>query len=178
MILTIDECLKYAAMVMKRQYDKKHHPIFFSKDDFVYLKLGDGYTIPTSKVTKKLTQRRNHCQVEDRVGRLAYKLKLSPELQGCHPVISEEHLEPAGDDSVSHVEPPSTYDSRFPEEDCADVDAVVDMRYRGCGRGRRKQYLVRWKALGNQHLEWLDEGNLEGAEEKVLDFLQHHLRQF
>ena len=37
-----DECAKYAAMVMKKQYDNRHQPIFFNKDDFVYLKLQQG----------------------------------------------------------------------------------------------------------------------------------------
>ncbi|KAJ5252131.1 hypothetical protein N7489_002541 [Penicillium chrysogenum] len=70
------------------------------------------------------------------------------------------------------AEPPSTHDPRFPHDtDRADVDAVLDMRHRGRGRGRRKQYLVHWSALGNEHLEWLDEDNLVGAEEKILEVL-------
>ncbi|KAJ5500965.1 hypothetical protein N7527_012086 [Penicillium freii] len=31
-------------------------------------------------------------------------------------------------------------------------------------------------ALGNEHLEWLDEDNLLGAEEKVLEYLRDVLR--
>ena len=70
------------------------------------------------------------------------------------------------------AEPPSTHDPRFPHDTArADVDAVLDMRHRGRGRGRRKQYLAHWSVLGNEHLEWLDEDNLVGAEEKVLEVL-------
>lgn len=74
-------------------------------------------------------------------------------------------------------EPPSTFDPRFPQDtNRADVDAVHNMRYRGRGRGRCKQYLVRWSGLGNEHLEWLDEDNLIGAEEKELEYLRDVLR--
>ncbi len=69
-----DECAKYAAMVMKKQYDNRHKPIFFNKDDFVYLKLQQrtepGYVLPTRDITKKLTQRHIKCRVIERVGRL------------------------------------------------------------------------------------------------------------
>lgn len=134
--------------------------------------------LPSRDITRKLTQRHVKCRVLERVGRLAYRLQLPPELAGAHPVVSVQHLErapPEGD--MTSAEPPSTYDSRFPDDtDRADVDAVLDMRYRGRGRGRRKQYLVRWSALGNEHLEWLDEDNLVGAEEKVLEYLQNVLQ--
>ena len=89
-------------------------------------------------------------------------------------VVSVEHLERApSDGDLPSAVPPSTLDPRFPDDtDRADVDAVLDMRFRRRRRGRRKQYLVRWSALGNEHLEWLDEDNLTGAEEKVDEYLR------
>ncbi|QQK41291.1 reverse transcriptase [Penicillium digitatum] len=182
-----DECAKYAAMVMKKQYDSRHKPIFFQKNDFVYLRLAQGtepgYVWPSRNITRKLTQRHIKCRVIERVGRLAYRLQMPPELAGAHPVVSLQHLERAPQEGdLSSAEPPSTFDPRFPEDtDRADVDAVLDMRHRGRGRGRRKQYLVRWSGVGNEHLEWLDEDNLVGAEEKVLEYLQdvlHHTQEF
>jgi dUTPase len=177
-----DECAKYAAMVMKKQYDNRHKPIFFKKDDSVYLKLQQGtdpgYVLPTRDITKKLTQRHIKCRVIERVGRLAYRLQFPPQFAGAHPVVSIEHLEraPKGGE-MPPTQPPTTFDPRFPDDtDRADVDAVLDMRFRGRGRSRRKQYLVRWSAVGNEHLEWLDEDNLLGAEEKVLEYLRDVLR--
>ncbi|EKV05442.1 hypothetical protein PDIP_83000 [Penicillium digitatum Pd1] len=181
-----DECAKYAAMVMKKQYDSRHKPIFFQKSDFVYLRLAQGtepgYVWPSRNITRKLTQRHIKCRVIERVGRLAYRLQMPPELAGAHPVVSLQHLERAPQEGdLSSAEPPSTFDPRFPEDtDRAGVDAVLDMRHRGRGRGRRKQYLVRWSGVGNEHLEWLDEDNLVGAEEKVLEYLQdflHHTQE-
>jgi hypothetical protein len=169
-------------MVMKKQYDNRHKPIFFKKDDSVYLKLQQGtdpgYVLPTRDITKKLTQRHIKCRVIERVGRLAYRLQFPPQFAGAHPVVSIEHLEraPKGGE-MPPTQPPTTFDPRFPDDtDRADVDAVLDMRFRGRGRSRRKQYLVRWSAVGNEHLEWLDEDNLLGAEEKVLEYLRDVLR--
>lgn len=80
-------------------------------------------------------------------------------------------------DEIPSAEKSSTFDPRFPDDtDIADVDAVFDIRYRGRGRNRRKQYLVRWSGVGNQYLQWLDEDNLLGAEEKVLEYLRDVLR--
>ncbi|KXG54375.1 Integrase, catalytic core [Penicillium griseofulvum] len=49
-----DECAKYAAMVMKRQYDNRHKPIFFNVGDYVYLRLArgaePGYVLPSRTV--------------------------------------------------------------------------------------------------------------------------------
>ncbi|KAJ5472008.1 hypothetical protein N7539_008577 [Penicillium diatomitis] len=87
-----DECAKYAAMIMKKDYDNRHKPIFFSKGDIVYLKLAtgtdSGYVLPSRAVTKKMTQRYVKCKVLERIGRLAYKLQFPKELSKCHPVVS------------------------------------------------------------------------------------------
>lgn len=166
---------------MKHRYDDRQKPIFFNKDDHVYLRLAQGaepgYVLPSRDITRKLTQRHVKCRVVERVGRLAYRLQLPLELAGAHPVVSVQHLERAPVEGDMSAEPPSTLDPRFPNDtDRADVDAVLDMRYRGRGRARRKQYLVRWSGVGNEHLEWLDEDNLVGAEEKVLEYLHDVLR--
>lgn len=80
---------------MKKQYDNRHKPIFFNKDDFVYLKqqqgADPGYVLPTREITKKPTQRHIKCRVIERVGRLAYRLQLPPQFAGAYPVISIEH---------------------------------------------------------------------------------------
>ena len=60
-----DECAKYAAMVMKKQYDTRHKPVFFEKGDYVCLRLAQGaepgYVLPSRNITRKLTQRHIGC---------------------------------------------------------------------------------------------------------------------
>ena len=115
-----DECAKYAAMVIKQRYDQRHTPIFFSAGDYVYLRLAQGadpgYVLPSRNITRKLSQRHIKCRVIERVGRLAYRLQLPPELAGAHPVVSVQHLERApAEGHMTSTEPPSTHDPRFPE---------------------------------------------------------------
>jgi hypothetical protein len=44
-----EECAKYAAMVMKQQYDRRHTPVcFFSRGDYVYLRLAQGESLTTN----------------------------------------------------------------------------------------------------------------------------------
>ena len=114
-------------MVIKQRYDQRHTPIFFSTGDYVYLRLAQGadpgYVLPSRNITRKLSQRHIKCRVIERVGRLAYRLQLPPELAGAHPVVSVQHLERApAEGHMTSTEPPSTHDPRFPD----DTDLLED----------------------------------------------------
>ncbi|OQE32977.1 hypothetical protein PENFLA_c001G01351 [Penicillium flavigenum] len=134
-----DECAKYAAMVMKQRYDQRHTPMFFSTGDYVYLRLAQGaepgYILPSRHVTRKLTQRHVKCRVLERVGCLAYRLQLPPELAGAHPVISVQRLEGAtAEGDMPSAEPPSTHDPRF----------SLPARHRSCRRRRCTRHALPW----------------------------------
>lgn len=75
-----EHSMAWAAMRMKHYYDRRHSPIHFEEDDMVYLKLGDGYTLPANDaIAPKLAQRyAGPYKVLKRVGRLAYQLDFPP----------------------------------------------------------------------------------------------------
>ncbi|KAJ5581518.1 hypothetical protein N7535_000138, partial [Penicillium sp. DV-2018c] len=88
----------WAAMRMKRQYDRNHQPMQFQVGDKVYLKLGDGYNTPQNEVLpRRLAQRCvGRFTVLERVGRLAYRLNFPPDSR-VHPV-SDDYVESEGFD--------------------------------------------------------------------------------
>ncbi|KAH6900587.1 hypothetical protein B0T10DRAFT_471097, partial [Thelonectria olida] len=53
--LKAHDAMAMASMSMKRQYDRRHHTVFFSKGNHVYLRLHKGYSI-NSPVPKKVFQ--------------------------------------------------------------------------------------------------------------------------
>ena len=87
-----EESIAFANAFSKIYYDAKHTPVTLSRDDNVFLRLGDGYQIPGITNHKLHQQRTGPFKILDRVGPLAYRL--APTM-GIHPVISIAQLEPA-----------------------------------------------------------------------------------
>ena len=88
------EIIVFAAMSIKKHYDKKHISKFFSSDDKITLHLHKRYTISlTKKLEKKFTQQyANYFTVLKQVDHLAYELDLSQSWE-IHSVINIIYLE-------------------------------------------------------------------------------------
>lgn len=95
------DMISMASIIMKRTYDRRHKPIFYKPDDWVYLRLHQGYNVPSIQHPKISPQFAGPVRVIEQVGRLAYKLDLPP-LWQIHPVVSIAHLEPA---PSQHLDP-------------------------------------------------------------------------
>lgn len=72
----------------KTHYDRKHQPLFMKKDKWAMLQLHKEYSISAVlEITKRLTQQYvGPFQIEDKIERLAYKLKI-PLNWKIHPVF-------------------------------------------------------------------------------------------
>ena len=79
------ECLRCAAMQMKKYYERKHTRKYFCVGDKVLLRLGRGYDIPVNQVLSRKLGRQyaGRSTVLERVGRLAYRLDLSKRVEAC-----------------------------------------------------------------------------------------------
>jgi len=101
------------------------------------------------------------------VGSHAYELKLPPLYERIHPVFHVSLLESYR--SRDGEEPgtwntPELEDESEPEE--WEVETIVDRR----GKGKKVQYLVRWKGWPKEYDEWVHEGFLDNAKESVDEF--------
>ena len=90
------DAIAFAAMRMKDWYDRHHQPKFFKVGDLVNLRLHRGYRVSAIKSKKLGQQLIGPFLIVERIGRLAYRLRLSSMMK-IHDVISVAHLEPATD---------------------------------------------------------------------------------
>jgi hypothetical protein len=163
-----------AQMRMKKHYDKTHRFISFAPGDYVYLKLGHGYSLP-GKPPLKWTQQRIPLKVLERVGKLAYRLELPPTMN-IHPVVSVANLLPAeqpgsdpygredtfaGPVEVEGDDPSAWRDSYQHYE----VERILDKRAVRYGRSEpRTEYLIKWVGWPSQYNVWMDVGAMEAPE--------------
>ncbi len=112
--LNTADAIAFAQMHIKFYYDEDYQPQFFRVGDWTNIRLHHGYDIPANKaIGKKYGQQYvGPFRITDRVGRLAYRLKL-PDQWKIHPIFSIAQLEhspdPAADpyERLRPTEPPA-----------------------------------------------------------------------
>ena len=166
------DALAFASLRMKDYYDAKHKPIFFNVGDLVHLRLHRGYQMAGVQSRKLGQQFAGPFQIVERIGRLAYRLKLPPSMK-IHDVVSVAHLEPATDPAsdpygrVSTVPPPIIVDNHEEYE----IERLVRKRQRRFGRSKPiTQYLARWKGCGPQDDEWISIQHLANAPDLIKEY--------
>lgn len=107
---------------------------------------------------KKLTQRYvGRSTVQDRVGRLAYKLDF-PDDPKTHPVVSVANLEPAPEGNDPWHRKPSddihlpTVDDRFPGEEVFEVDRILAKQVANAPGRRRRDGSQVYRETSLQHV--------------------------
>jgi hypothetical protein len=167
--------IAFAQKAMKVVYDRKHEQPNF-EEGWAFLRLGDGYTVPGITKKKIGPQRIGPFRITETLSKgKAYRLEL-PDHYRIHDVISVAHLEPA---PCPRSDP---YARAVPVEDAApayahsdgdhewELDALVKKRTLGRGNNQQVQYLGRWKDHGPEWDSWIDEDDLENAQELLEDF--------
>ena len=94
--------IAFASLRMKEYYDSHHQPKFFKVGDLVNLRLHRGYRVSVIEFKKTSPQLIESFPVIERIGRLAYRLRLSS-IMRIHDVISVAHLEPATDPAEGFI---------------------------------------------------------------------------
>jgi len=119
--------------------------------------LGDKVFLDTSDIrTMRPLQKLSHQQlgpfvVEQRIGPIAYRLKLPHRMKQLHSVFNIVKLTLAPDDLITGRKtedhpPPIVIDRQVEWE----VEEILDSRW----HWRRFQYLIKWKGYGCKHNSW------------------------
>ena len=170
------DVISFAVSKAKAWYDKRHKPMILEKDSFAFLRLHQRYHL-SSHPSRKLSQQ--YCEpfrVQQRVGKLAYKLKLSTHWR-IHSIISIAQLKFA-------LEEADSYDwSRFSHSDSVlvegdtkewssyEIEKLVDKRFRRYERDLLiKEYLIRWKRYEPEYDEWYGEDLLDNASKLIVNY--------
>jgi len=132
---------------IKRYYNRRRTPApVFNLGDKVFLDASDIWTMYPSQ---KLSHRRlGLFVVEQRIGPMAYYLKLPHQMKQLHPVFNVVKLTPALDDLITECKtedhpPPIVIDGEVEWK----VEKILDSHW----HWRRFQYLIKWKGYGCEH---------------------------
>ena len=172
------DAISFALTNQKAHYDRKYQPFFMKVGDWAMLRLHQGYSIPSSAgVTKKLTQQYvGPFRIIERVGRLAYKLKI-PDDWRIHPVFLVAQLEPALEPSNNpfrHLHPhylPSVFvDGDTDNLKSFEIDRLLNKRTIKRGKGLTIEYLIRWTGYSPEWVRWYNVKILDNAAELVREY--------
>lgn len=169
------DAISFALANQKAHYDRKHQPMFMKVGDWAMLRLHKGYSIPFSAgVTKKLTQQYvGPFQVQERVGRLAYRLDVPSDWR-IHPVFSLAQLEPAPAPTQDpfhcprpHMPPAVFVDGDTDALRSYEMDRLLNKRTIKKGRGHAVEYLVCWTGYGLEWDRWYNVKDVDNAADLV-----------
>jgi len=156
---------------MNRYYDRCRTPaLVFNPGDKVFLDASD---IQTTHPSQKFSHRRlSPFVVEQRIGPMAYCLKLPYRMKQLHPVFNVVKLTPAPDDPITGRKtedhpPPIVIDGEAEWE----VEEILNSRW----HQRRFQYLIKWKGYGREHNSWESTSEVF-APELTAEFHRKHPR--
>jgi len=135
---------------MKRYYDRRRTPApVFNPGDKVFLDASD---IRTTRPSQKLLHRwLGPFVVEQRIGPMAYRLKLPYQMKQLHPVFNVVKLTPAPDDPITGRK---MEDYPLPIVIDGEVEWEVEEILDSHSHRRRFQYLIKWKGYGCEHNSW------------------------
>lgn len=164
----LSDAIDIAAIHAKRNYDSKHQTVYVNVGDKVYLRLHRGYNLPSQPHHEFGIQRTGPFKVTERIGRLAYRLKL-PEHWRVHDVFSIAHLEPAPktSDPYQRSQPPPTEPIIVDGSEEWEIKELLDKRVTRTGR---ISCLVRWKDCGPHEDSWRPLSALKNCPELIKRF--------
>jgi len=162
------DAMAFANISVKSRYDKLHKSLRLHAGDLVFLRLHSGYKIPGVH-HKYSNQRVGPFKILEKVGKLAYRLELPPNMH-IHPVVSVAQIEPAldpADDPYHRLPPPP---GPVEEDDPNPVNPLYEIERFLDKEPGKDRYLVKWKGYGNEYNAWYPLHALGDAEEFVEEF--------
>ena len=166
--LAVSDTIAFIQMRSKFYYDQTHLPLRLEVGQYALLRLYKGYHIPSVTSRKLGAQRVGPFKVLEKVGRLAYRLKLPPHWK-IHPVILVTHLEPCpGNDPYQRPRPahPAAV-SMEGDVGIYVIERLIDRRQSRRGSGWCVEYLVRWDGYGPEFDVWYNVKDLDDAVDLV-----------
>ena len=161
------ECLERARSRQSKHADRHRRDVVFKKGDDVLL--STKYITLKHPGTRKLLPRWiGPFTILDRIGTLAYRLKLPESMCRIHPVFHVSKLKPYK--ASGRVQPPPV-PIEIEGELEYEVERILDKRI--TKRSRRHdsvEYLIKWLGYGHEHNSWESAKSVANAQELVQAF--------
>jgi len=142
------------------QANKHRRDLQFAEGDQVLLSTANTY-LRTPGTQKLMPRFIGPFKVLDKVGPVAYRLQLPPQMHRVHPVFHVSLLKPYVADGPVQPPPPLMYEGGEP---IFEVEEVLEHREVKRRKGQAaKQYYIKWKGYGPENNTWEPERNLNKA---------------
>ena len=149
---------------MKSFADQKRRDVSFEKGEKVLLST-QNFKLANPGTRKLLPKWVGPFEVLERIGAVAYKLKLPKHLK-MHNVFHVNLVKPYRNDGrVQPPPPPIEIDDSLEYE----VERVLDDRNVG-GKSSKKEFLIKWQGYGPEHNTWEPEKNLKNCKEILEEY--------
>lgn len=154
---------EHAQSLISKRYDKKRSEVEYQVGQRVML---SAKNIRTRKASEKLSDKLiGPFEIEKRIGKNAYRLRLPQKYGQLHPVfhvslLQEYHMR-------SGCEPPEPIDIDDSGVQEFEVERILDHGIKG---KNKSWYLVRWRGYGEAHDTWEPEEHLAHAQEAIENF--------
>jgi hypothetical protein len=164
----IVDVVAWAQMIMKQNYDRKHHFIHLKVDDYALLRLHKDYFIFSFNIlSKKLSQQyADFFRIIEKIDNLVYRLNFSNHWR-IHFVVFIAQLKSASNSIKNSYNRFRSEHSEFihVKEDTStiksfEIKALINRR---TTTRRKMKYLVRWKDYELEHDEWRNLDELQNA---------------
>ena len=150
---------------MKSFADQKRRDVSFAKGEKVLLST-QNFKLANPGTRKLLPKWVGPFEVIEPVGKVAYKLKLPPNLK-MHNVFHVNLVKPYRNDGrVQPPPPPIEIDDSLEYE----VERVLDDRKVKRGKSTKTEFLVKWLGYGPEHNTWEPEKNLTNCKEILEEY--------
>jgi hypothetical protein len=157
------QLLQNAQQKQAEQANKHRRDLEFAVGDKVLLSTAN-IVIKTPGKQKLLPRFIGPYEILQRVGRVAYKLKLPQEMSRVHPVFHVSLLKAYHSDGVGTVEPAAPLFYADDGVPIWEVEEVLAHRERKLARGKvKRSFLVKWKGFGPESNTWQPESDINEA---------------
>lgn len=151
---------KHTSASQAKYYNSKHVEKYYNAGDKIYL---NARNIRTRRPSKKLDYKYyDPYTIDKSVGKNAYRLLLSANMNSIHDVFHVSLLEPFREGREAAEPPPIELDG----EDQWEIEEVLNSRI----HHRKLQYYVRWLGYPDTDNQWLPESEIGNAREVVEAF--------
>ena len=168
--------LEGAAERAKKWADKKRRDEEFQVGEKVLLRLSKEQFVPPKGLASSLVRKYDGpFEILEKVGKVAYRLRLPEHLQAYHPVFHVSQLKRCrvdADEPERHV--PTRAPAMIVDRPDREVEAILGHRFNRRGKDSRLEYFVKWRDLPEEENSWEWKNVLWKAEDLVRAFQEEH----
>ncbi|GMP96988.1 hypothetical protein CsSME_00045408 [Camellia sinensis var. sinensis] len=159
--------LEKAASKMKKWADEKRRPLEFKAGDQVLVKLNPEQRKFMRGRDRRLVRKyEGPVTILKRIGKCAYKID-APSWLKVHPVFHVSYLKPYYPDKEDPTRNEQKRQTITAKAGKRSIESILADRVKMVSKKQQRQYLVKWKGLGDEEISWEREADLSAFQDEI-----------